>query len=376
MNFFPLFLGVVLAAAGSPPAGDYDVKLRPPNLRIDDETHIPPIIGRLPSRGRTSATFKLPRFEDLFILMVGDSTVRYEFHSPSGRRFVPGETPNRDGFESGGPNGFQMLSMERPEPGTWTAIVDAGESRDSVTYFLDISSKGAVDEQPHLEAFSRDSHPNVSSFEPGTLVYVRAFMLKGNRFVPGVDWSVKALITRDSPKVNQDIRQIRVFDDGLHADESAGDGIFVGSIRLDGPDGVYGFVAEAGTQEGVRYMQTTHLEVQARYDVLIADEVVVSPNSRVGKPVTLTVIVRNDGPRDYQGVNLNLGFAPGPNETTQWEEKESRKTFDLRAGELRRIALQWTPSNAGRFFVRLSVDPQANEIDYANNSRVTVVDVH
>jgi hypothetical protein len=208
--------------------------------------------------------------------------------------------------------------------------------------------------------------------EPGTPVYVRAFVVKSDHLVPSVEWKISALILpADTLQTQQDsLQEIPVFDDGHHADGVAGDGIYVGTLRTQGPDALYQIVAEARTPNGIRYAASGDVEVRAKYDLLIADEIVVSPDPRVGKPVTLTVTVKNDGRHDYRGVGFEL-------DVDQREERGSRQTFDLKAGESRRIVTKWTPDSAGDHEVNLSIDPfiEPYEVDYANNARSTTVKV-
>ena len=323
---------------------------------------------------RENQTIDLPKFEDMKVIMLGDSTLRYVFRSPTGRSFVPGETPVSDGFSSGGAGGFQVFRLERPEPGRWTVTVDAAASSRPAQYGIDISTSGSVEEQPHLETMTRDSDPRYSMapVEPGTPVYVRAFVVKGDRPVPGVEWKISARIyPMDSLRTPKDsLQEIQVFDDGHHADGAADDGIYVGTLPTQGPDALYRILAEAKTPKGIRYTTSGDVEVQAKYDLLIVDEIVVSPDPRVGKPVTLTVTVKNDGHRDYRGVGFEL-------DVDQQEERGSRQTFDLKAGESRRIVTTWIPYSAGDHKVNLSIDPfiEPYEVDYANNGRSTAIKV-
>src|SRR5262249_7313753 len=157
---------------------------------------------------------------------------------------------------------------------------------------------------------TRDSDPRYSMAPvmPGTPVYVRVFLVKGARTVPGVEWTVSArAYPRDTRRADNDTRQqIPVFDDGRHADGVAGDGIYVGTIRTQGPDALDQVYAAAKTPEGIKYTTLDHFTVQAKYDLLIASDILVSPDPRVGQPVTLTVTVKNDGHHDYRGVSFEL----------------------------------------------------------------------
>jgi CARDB protein len=346
----------------------FDVKLPPPDLRNWDETNFSAVVGLLRPRERESKKFILPKLANVKALVAGDSTLRYEFRAPSGRRLALGVTPNGGDYKSGGMGGLRVFFLEQPEAGEWSVTVDATKSSDSASYGIVISSDGPVEEQGHLEAITRDSPEPNAPVRPGTLLYVRAFVLNGDRPVPGVEWNVTARTPEDS------LLFIPVFDDGLHADGAANDGIHVGVIDTQGPDGLFQFGAEGKTPGGVRYFKGNYVEVQAKYDLLISGEIAVSPNPRVGKPVTLTATVKNDGHHDYRNLKLGLFLRLG---SETWEEEVSRRVFDIKAGESRRIVTKWTPTSSDNYEVRLTIDPylEPDETDYANNTRKTTVRV-
>jgi len=357
----------------------YDVTLRPPRLHNFGDTHLSAVVDSFLPRSRATKEFILPPLWRMDVIMLGDSTLRYSFRSPSGRRFVPEGVYKGDGYISGGAGEFRILIVEHPEPGNWSVTVDATASSRSGFYAIEISSNGAEEEQAHLETMARDSDSRFNtSVEPGTLVYVRAFVLNGERPVPGVRWSVQADWigdpTHDSlaviPPRRGSWQEVPVFDDGRHADGAAEDGIYVGILHTRESDGLYRVVAVGKTPGGVEYSKSDHVAVRAKYDLLISGEIVVSPDPRVGKPVTLTVTVKNNGPRDYRGARFELYV-------DKREERGSRQMIDLKAGESRRVVTQWTPDSAGDHEVNLSIDAyiEPNEVDYANNARRAIVKV-
>jgi hypothetical protein len=86
------------------------------------------------------------------------------------------------------------------------------------------------------------------------------------------------------------------------------------------------------------------------------------------------VTVRNEGTLDFRDVKLALFLTAG---TDKWEEKQSRQTFDLRAGESRQIAMTWTPTVAREYAAEPSIEPylEPSGSDFANNTRRTTVKV-
>src|SRR5258706_8987116 len=352
----------------------FNATLPPPALHNAGDTHLSALVGLVQPKARENQTFDLPKFKNMLVMMLGDSTLRYVFRSPTGSLFVPGETPDFDGFSSGDMGGLRMFRLERPESGRWTVTVDAAASSRPAYYRIEVSTSGSVEEQPHLETMTRDSNPRYSMapVEPGTPVYVRAFVVKSDRLVPGVEWKISArTFPADTLQTPQDsLQEIPVFDDGHHADGAADDGVYVGTLRTQGPDALYQIGAQAKTPKGIRYATSGDVWVQAKYDLLIADEIVVSPDPRVGKPMTLTVTVKNDGNHDYTGARFELYV-------DKREESGSRQMLDLKAGESRRVVTQWTPDSAGDHEVNLSIDAyiEPNEVDYTNNARRTTVKV-
>lgn len=223
--------------------------------------------------------------------------VAWSFQAPSGEVIVPGKTKDLIGYDSTADSiGFTGFSLESPEQGKWTVMAEASTADSAVEYGVLVEADGPVGEAVHLEAITRDSDPAWNTqVEPGTTVYVRTFVVKGGRPVPGVQWEVAARTPTDS------LLKIRVFDDGRHADGAANDGIYVGALQAEGPDGLYSILAQGKTPAGVQ------------------------------------------------------------------------QTFDVRAGQSRRIVTTWTPSSVGDYVAKLTIDPfiEPYETDYANNTRRT-----
>ncbi len=89
----------------------------------------------------------------------------------------------------------------------------------------------------------------------------------------------------------------------------------------------------------------------------------------------MTVTVKSDGTVDNQGVGLELSRVGGSYASSEF--KESRQTFDLRAGESRRISTKWTPSAPGDYELQLTLDLFIEPYwsDHKNNWRRTIVKV-
>jgi hypothetical protein len=353
----------VPAAAPDPSA--YQVELRPPAAdHGSDDNHVFTAKGVLEPGTREIKSFVLPRMDRMTVVLMGDGT-RYAFRSPSGETIVPGETRGRAGYRDlGGEGGFSGFALERPERGTWTAVIEAMPAGGAAAYAIDIRSEGSAEEVAHLETMLRDSDPSVPFLaRPGDPVFVRVFITDRGKPVRSVHWDVRALTP------NEGLVVIPVYDDGRHADERADDGVSVGAIVAEGPDGYYQLRAAGRSPTGVEYAVTGTIEVQAQNDLLIADTIAVSPASPgVGERVTLTVTVVNAGTVDSRAVELEFYLGA---------VKVSGQTFDLKAGVSKQVATTWTPTAAGNYDVQLTINPfvEPYACDFTNNTRKTVVQV-
>ncbi len=182
-------------------------------------------------------------------------------------------------------------------------------------------------------------------------------MTAAGRPVTGTSWDIQAR----SPKGIA--ISIPVHDDGRHADGAANDGISVGALVAEGPDGFYELRATAHSPSGVEYVVTGTIEVQAQNDLLIAGEIEVSPREpKAGEPVTLTVTALNAGAVDSPDVELEFFLGA---------RKESSQRFGLKAGESKKIATTWTPGAANNYDVQMTINPDTEPyaINFENNTK-------
>lgn len=347
--------------ATAPDSKAFAVQLKPPLMGQNQrDNHVFALEGTLPPRGRVTKSFILPKLEAMNVLVIGDSA-RYTFRAPNGKTIVPGETKGFPAFERA--SGMAGLTFEGPEKGKWTLVIES-ESDRGVTYGIDIRSEGLAEEAAHLETMLRDSDPRFSFLaRPGDPVFVRAFVTENGRPLAGATWDIRAKKAEGTPIT------IPVHDDGRHADGPAHDGISVGALVPEGPDGFYELVATAHAPSGVEHVVTGFFEVQAENDLLIADEIEIEPKQpRAGQPVTLTVTARNAGTVDSRDVELE--FYVGA-------RKESSQRFDLGAGESKRISTTWTFGSANNYDVQLTIDTEKEPYasNFENNTKRAVVRV-
>lgn len=342
----------------------YAVRLKPPSLEPGEtDNFVFQRVGLIHPRGVEETTFVLPKLPNLKGLLLGDR-LAWSFRSPRGETILP---------EPGTPEslGMAFLYLDDPEEGLWTVRVASAAQDTAAQYAVQLFFDGPAEEMAGLETIvvGKD-HPRGFVARPGDPVFIRATVVKRRRAVTGTHWDVWARTPSDSYLV------VPLFDDGRHADGQADDGVFVGAVIAQGPDGAYHFVGNGRTPQGVEYGVVRWVEVKSYHDLLIADSITVSPrNPRAGEAVKLIVTVRNEGTVDSRDLGLNLEVAE--NTPLPTEDEKSAQAFDLRAGESKRIVTTWTPKKPGSYEVRLEIDPykETGDEDYTNNWRKTVVRV-
>ena len=251
-----------------------------------------------------------------------------------------------------------------PESGLWTVVAQSTEVDTTVDYGVFVRGDGPLEEAAHLETLLPNSNPNFAATpQPGAPVLVRVFVARNGEPVRGVSWKVSAETPRESTVV------IPVFDDGRHADGKANDGISVGAIEADSPDGTYKLQSKGSLPSGVEYIVLGTFEVQAKSDLRIRDSISVTPRApNSGEPVTLKVTVINDGTVEHKDVTVTLYVTA---------RKRSERQFDLKAGESKEITMGWVPAREGRYSLAISLvsydEPYWS--DFTNNTKEMVVDV-
>jgi hypothetical protein len=337
-----------------------------------DRQRAPRVGWREASAGATEKrSFVVPKLEGIAVVLSGDSTVRYALRTPKGKTIVPGQTSEDAEYHILARGaGLWMLTFKHPEDGQWELTANAQTSKVPAQFSYDVRADDPIVEQAHLEVFPRDGDPRVvNRVAPGDPVYVRVFVATDDRTVRGVRWDVNVASSPDGSPVS-----LAVEDDGHHADGTANDGIFVGAFVPAEATILYMVNAEAVTPKGTRYTVTSRVEVEEQGDLFIADTIAVSPDPRVGKPVTLTTTVTNRATRDAYDASMLL-FLTVPN---KWGGRDTReeahRTFDLAAGKSTRISIAWTPTEAQEYEVWLSVNPTRDPLG-TNVLRKTVVKV-
>jgi hypothetical protein len=342
----------------------FDLQLRPPLFRWVGNERLALGGGKLQPGAVEKRTFSVAKDEGIaVILSSGDSTIRYALRSPGGKTIVPGETQQDAEYHILARDpGAWILTFKHPDLGPWEVTADARASKSPAIFSYDVRADDPIVEEAHLEVFGRDGDPRVvNRVDPGDPVYVRVFVATDDRTLRGVRWNVKVASWPDGSPVS-----LAVEDDGHHADGAANDGIFVGAFVPAEATVLYRVQAEAVTPKGTRYTQDSRVEVEEQGDLFIADTITVSPNPRVGKPVTLTTTVTNKATGNAYDAGMLVfltdlaGNKYGGKDT--WEVGEADRRFDLPAGKSLRVSTSWTPTEAHDYEVWLSVHPASDPL--------------
>jgi hypothetical protein len=349
----------------------FNVQLRPPVFRWIGNERLVLAGGKLQPGATEKRTFAVPKLEGIAVVLGGDSTIRYALRRPGGKTVIPEDTPEDAEYHILARDaGLWMLTFKQPEDGQWELTASAPTSNTAAQFSYDVRADDPIVEQAHLEVFPRGGDPRVvNRVAPGDPVYVRVFVATEDRTVRGVRWDVKVASWPDGSPVN-----VAVEDDGHHADGTTNDGIFVGAFVPAEATIMYTVNAKAVTPKGTHYAETSRVEVEEQGDLFIADTIAVSPDPRVGKPVTLTTTVTNRATRDAYDATMLL-FLTEPN---KWGGRDTReeahRTFNLPAGKSMSISTAWTPTKAQDYEVSLSVNPTRDPLG-PNVLRTTVVKV-
>jgi hypothetical protein len=338
----------------------YRVHLKPCSTKTDNNRfHVGFALGVLKAGARKAMSFRLPRLPGIEAWLIG-KRVAWSVRTPSGAVIVPGHCCAECQYELI-QDGIASLSIKDPEPGPWTVMAQSSGA-DTTTYAVDIWPDGPTEESPHLEMLLGDADPRPSlAARPGDVVFIRTFITRRGKLIAHTRWKVRALTPRDS------LIAIPVFDDGHHADGLAGDGVFVGTLRVTNRDGLYRVRAEARAPGGIEYLVTETIDVEAKNDLLLADSILVSPEMPIaGAPVAVTVTAINSGVVEFRRVELELFVDM---------VKVSSQLLDLKAGEARQVVTTWVPQRSKDVTLQLTLNAYDEVGDLTNNTRRRAIHV-
>lgn len=310
--------------------------------------------GTVPAGQTVEKKFFVPSLSQISVIMSGKGLL-VRFQPPQGEAIIPGTTANNDVYTYFSDEGIGLsgFSYTKPPVGEWSVRFSAPKDQ-SVEYGLAVETDDATAAVAHVESMLKDSDPRFSFLaKPGDTVFIRTFLTQGGKILPGTTWTIIAE-TPSKTKV-----MIPVHDDGQHADGQANDGVAVGAVTAEGPDGFYQLEATGKTADGPTYITGGLIEVQAKNDLLIEGALIIEPAApSAGQPVVVAAMAKSVGSVDASNIKIELLV----NKTSV-----ANTTFSLKAGGSQRVSLQWTPTAPGAYEVQLTIDPFSGQEPYASN---------
>lgn len=171
------------------------------------------------------------------VLYSAGAPLSVELVSPSGERITPGTSGVE--FEDSEVEGTRLAIylLPSPEVGTWTVEVGGAPATVYAVHAWPAESSVALTVQL--------PEPSVAS---GEAVPVHAILTDGSAPITGADVSATVLLPDDTSV------EVPLSDDGVGADETAGDGVYSGTLST-GPVGMYrlGIVASGDTSDGTPF---------------------------------------------------------------------------------------------------------------------------
>jgi pimeloyl-ACP methyl ester carboxylesterase len=285
--------------------------------------------------------------------------------TPSGGLIDPvvAETDPNISYYSDGNITAEAYTVQNPEPGNWQVNVAAIDIPDegqeyTVFTFLDTTLTLSLN-MPWYE------------YDPGWTVPIVAHL--GNGTAPVTGASVTASIERP----DESIETIALYDDGLHGDGEANDGVYTNFYANTVTSGTYGITVSAnGTADSVEFARQAFATVWVeQYPdlTLTSSDINFSDNAPVsGGNITIEATIHNIG--NAEAGNATVSFYDGEPASGMLIGED---TVTVPAGGNATASVSWIPANAGSHEVWVIISPYNEflEKDYSNNSAYRNIDI-
>jgi pimeloyl-ACP methyl ester carboxylesterase len=186
-----------------------------------------------------------------FTLIWRTGQIGLTLRDPAGRDIDPAEA-RRDpaiehfSLEADTFANLAVYSVQNPQPGTWTMILDGRDLRAETLPQVQNLREGlaVVDYAAYVELDSRlrlDVGLDAGLYRPGQPMRVRATLRDGDRPVTGAAVTAEALSQVQNLREGPNLREGRVvlFDDGDHGDGRANDGVYANELPAPAAGGYY-----------------------------------------------------------------------------------------------------------------------------------------
>jgi len=290
--------------------------------------------------------------EALFGLIWGDenSELGFTLITPSGNVI----DENDAGF-IGNFSDRKYYRVQNPENGTWILNITG----DNVPSFgLEYRTRASFLSSIYLEV---ESLNNEYSFDPGSSFEIIAYAVSNNSLI------FPANMTAEIINPDGSIDVIELFDDGLHGDYNASDGIY-GNSYLPTILGDYEiFVTADGTFSGERFIRqfdmTNWVEVFPDLTLNSSDIIFSNDAPFEGKKITITANIHNIGNGD--ALNATIFFYDG--DPVEGGEFIGEDAINILINQSNEASVLWT-ATAGNHSIVVFPSPYNSflELDYSN----------
>jgi PKD repeat protein len=248
----------------------------------------------------------------------------------------------------------EVYGIKDPEPGIWIVKVNAVEAPDYGEAYA-VSTFLATDTAITL---ALDKH----HYTPGETVTIAAELTNETEEITNP--SVNASIYR----LGYTSESLELYDDGVHNDGEAGDGLFANEYLNTSSQGMYNIaVTASGSVNGIYFELQDRTAVWALYypDLSItASDISFSDDNPVGgQNVTISAAVHNIGEANVE--NAIIDFYDGP---PRYDDLLGEVELTVPAGGSAQATVTWE-ATAGDHEIYVGISPYNafSESDYSNN---------
>ena len=271
--------------------------------------------------------------------------------SPTGKLIDPADPAVNYSKEAG----YIVYEIPNPEIGNWTLKVTASNVPESGSYYIIV----AYEETNLFVGPGTDK----TQYKPNDPITVYAYAQGNGTPLKG------AAISAEIQGPVFPSEKISLFDDGVHGDGEANDGIYANTYNSSSACGAYNVNVNATIlKDGITYNRNacTTVWVESLPDLSISDSDISFSNSSPNHndPVTITARIHNIGDGAAKDAKILLFDGDPAEEGLSIGEK----TVDVSRGNISNITVQWN-ATYGKHVIHVIISPYNEflEQNYSNN---------
>lgn len=318
---------------------------------VDDSLQMAPVItDSIPSGQIVDRTFSLPT-TSLARLTLFSTDAHLTLVDPNGTTITVADTSAATGitfYETSDPGleGFQIVA---PQPGTWTmrVITSSSAAGQRIAGIAEFASGNTV----QLSVLTNPIYP-------GNVIRVRGQFVSGGAPRTDVSWTCTNL------RPDGVTTSFVIYDDGVHGDSLAGDGVYGNTVTPVGGGGEYVLTATASAS-GVGPLATVaYCELADVQDLVVhSSDIQLSKNvPQPGDSLTVYATVHNNSTAAAIGVTVEI-------RDLRTTALLGSSIVDFAAGGSVVVQAPWVPVSPDSNELQVQVSPNVlDESDYTNNT--------